>query len=141
MRKILMPLIVAAALTMTSSVAADKTPAPLTEKQAKLADRYLKGKVAGKPISCIGYRPDGSTIGISDDILLYRISSSLVYQNQLRTSCYGLADDRNILIIRSFGNGRCSGDFITLVDRYSGISSGSCTLGEFVPYHAPPKAG
>lgn len=109
----------------------------LTPRQLALLDRELGGKVAGEPVSCIPGRTADQTIRVSDDILLYRVSGRLVYKNDLRSSCPGLARDNDIIVSRTTGTGPCRGDIITLVDRTSGISGGSCSLGEFTPYRTP----
>ncbi len=136
MRIAITPLIIAAAMALSScapqNIAA--TPAPLTAKNAKLVEKLLKGKVAGKAVSCISNFRNQTALRISDDALLYRGGPNLVYRNQLRSSCPGLADDDDILIIRSFNAHHCTGDLIQLVDRYSGIPGPTCVLGDFVPY-------
>lgn len=114
----------------------DSTPAPLTEKQSALLMKELDGKVAGKPVNCISDFNAQQTIRVSDDILLYRVSSRLVYKNNLRSSCRGLARDNDIIVSEQFGSQKCSGDIIRLVDRTSGMRGGFCSLGDFVPYRS-----
>jgi hypothetical protein len=113
-------------------------PRELTPDQLALLDRNLGGKEAGAPIRCL---PAGSrnfdTIRVSDDILLYRQSGRVVYRNDLRGGCPGLARDNDILVFRNVGGITCRGDIFTLVDRTSGIRGGACVLGDFVPYRAP----
>ena len=106
----------------------------LTPDQMLLLDRNLGGKVAGRTVSCISSRTANQTIRVSDDILLYRVSGNLVYRNDLRSSCPGLARDDDIMVSNIRGSGPCRGDIIRLVDRASGITGASCVLGEFTPY-------
>jgi hypothetical protein len=113
---------------------ADSSPAPIAEKDAKLLAKELKGKVAGKPQSCISRFGNDNIIRISDDMLLFRESGRLVYQNKLRGRCPGLARDDDVIVTESFGGQTCSGDIIRLVDRFSGIPGPVCGLGEFIPY-------
>jgi hypothetical protein len=80
-------------------------------------------------------------IRISDDILLYRVSGNLVYKNNLRSSCPGLARDNDIVVSEQFGSQKCRGDLLKLVDRTSGIPGPVCSLGEFVPYRKDKTAG
>jgi hypothetical protein len=112
----------------------------LTPDQLALLESNLGGKVAGRPVSCLPARTADQTIRVSDNILLYRASGRLVYKNELRQSCPGLARDDDIIITRTYGNGPCRGDIIRLVDRTSGIGGSSCVLGDFVPYRTPPSA-
>jgi hypothetical protein len=116
----------------------DSTPKPLTAKQSTLLSKQLGGKVAGKPVNCISDFNGSNIIRISDDILLYRVSGNLVYKNNLRSSCPGLARDSDIIVTEQFGSQKCRGDLLRMVDRTSGMQGPVCSLGEFVPYR---KAG
>ena len=111
--------------------------AALTPKQAERLDKQLAGKVPGKPEKCLPSYRSNDTIRVSDSILLYRSSGNLVYRNDLRSSCPGLARDSDIMVVRQFGSSTCEGDFFHLVDRSSGIRGPTCVLGEFVPYRKP----
>lgn len=116
--------------------AAESTPQPLTEKQAKVMDRELKGRVAGAPQNCISsYNSDG-LVRVSDSILLYK-PGGVVYVNNLKSSCPGMASDSDIIVTQSYGSQTCEGDLIKLVDRTSGIQGPVCSLGKFVPYKKP----
>jgi len=119
----------------------ESTPTPLTEKQTQRLEKELAGKVAGTPVNCISDFNATNTIRISDDILLYRVSRNLVYKNNLRSSCPGLARDNDIIVSEQFGSQKCRGDFLKLVDRTSGIPGPVCSLGEFVPYRKDKNAG
>ncbi len=113
---------------------ADSAPKPLTAKQAKILANELDGKLAGTPVNCINSFPGINTIRVSDDILIYRVSGRLAYQNTLRSTCPGLSRDNDILVTETFGGSYCKGDLIKLVDRTSGIQGPVCSLGQFVPY-------
>ena len=67
----------------------------------------------------------------------YRSGGNLVYRNDLKNSCPGLARDSDIMVVRQFGSSTCEGDFFHLVDRSSGIRGPTCVFGEFVPYRKP----
>ena len=57
---------------------AENTPAPISDKSAKLLAKEMEGKVAGKPVSCISNIGNTSNIvRISDDLVLYRVSGRL----------------------------------------------------------------
>lgn len=119
----------------------DSTPMPLTEKQSATLSKQLAGKVAGDPVNCISDFQANHIIRVSDDILLYRVSGRLVYENRLRSSCPGLARDDDIIVSEQFGGQKCRGDLIRLVDRYSGMQGPVCSLGDFVPYRRDKEAG
>ena len=125
------------ALTACAAGSHDAQPAALTPDQLALLDRHLGGKVAGEPVSCITSTGSDETIRVADNILLYRVSGRLVYKNELRSSCPGMARDTDIIVSQTTGSGPCRGDIIHLVDRTSGIRGPSCSLGDFVPYRTP----
>ena len=117
----------------------DSTPKPLTEKQSAVLMKELNGKVAGTPVNCISDFNATNTIRVSDNILLYRVSGRMVYQNNLRSACSGLARDDDIIVSEQFGGQKCKGDIIRLVDRTSGMTGGVCSLGDFLPYRSEKK--
>jgi len=133
--------IVVAMAPLLASCAPAGTATPgaeaLTPKQAKLLDKQLGGKIPGEPVRCISNTASNETIRVSDDILLYRQSGRLVYRNDLKGSCPGLARDSDIMVVRQFGSQTCAGDFFHLVDRSSGIRGPTCVLGDFIPYRKP----
>jgi hypothetical protein len=139
------PIIFAAfALPMTTIVGCapvDSTPQPLTDKQSEQRAKLLAGKLAGKPMNCISDYGSTNMIRISDDIVHYRVSGNLVYENRLRSNCPGLADNDDIIVSEQYGSQKCSGDLLRLVDRTSGIQGPVCILGEFVPYRKDKNAG
>ncbi len=130
-------IVASAALTACAAPARQANAEALNPEQLALLERNLGGKVAGRPVSCIPSRTADQTIRVSDDILLYRVSGNLVYRNELRGSCPGLARDDDIIVSRTSGIGPCRGDIIHLVDRTSGLAGPSCVLGEFTPYRTP----
>ena len=114
------------------------TQSKLTEKQAKTLNEQLAGKVAGEPVNCLSPADARSPIRVSDDIMLYRVSRNKVYRNDLNGSCPGLARDSDIMVTESFGSSQlCSGDQFKLLDRTSGMWTGSCSFGKFTPYTTP----
>lgn len=141
MRPIVFSLLILPLATLAACSNMESTPAPLTEKQTERLDNELAGKVAGTPVNCISDFNAANTIRISDDILLYRISRNLVYKNNLRSSCPGLARDNDIIVSEQFGSQKCRGDLLKLVDRPSGIPGPVCSLGEFVPYRRDKTSG
>ena len=113
-------------------------PQPLTEKQAAKLDKALAGLVPGEKLSCVNREPQSNFTVISGNTLLYRVSRKLVYKNELIGSCSGLARG-DTMIVRTWGSQYCRGDITTSADLVSGITTGSCALGDFIPYRAPAK--
>lgn len=127
-------LIALAMLAGCAASEAQNAPAPLTDKQAKLLAKEIGGRTPGEPVSCISNIVQRNIIRVSDDMLLYRVSGRLVYQNKLRAPCPGLARDDDVIISEQFGSQQCRGDLLRLVDRVGGIPGPVCVLGDFVPY-------
>jgi hypothetical protein len=142
MHKVLTTLGVSASVLVTgcSISGAESTPMALTDKQAKLLEKQIGRKVAGEAVSCISNLDQNNVIRVSDDLLLYQVSSRLVYQNRLKSPCPGLARDSDIIVTEQFGSQLCRGDIIKLVDRLGGIPGPSCALGDFIPYRKAPAA-
>lgn len=113
-------------------------PKPLTDKQAATLDKALAGKVAGEKMSCINREPQTSLTVVSNSVLLYRVNRKLVYRNDLIGSCNGLAYG-DTMIVRSYGSQLCRGDLTTSANLMTGMTTGACALGDFVPYRAPGK--
>lgn len=111
-------------------------PRPLTDKQTAELDKALAGKVAGEKVSCINREPQTNLTVISNNVLLYKVSKRLVYRNDLIGSCNGLAYG-DTMIVRSFGSQLCRGDFTTTANLQTGMQTGACALGDFIPYRSP----
>lgn len=141
MRTIITAALLPAFALLTSCGEMNSTPQPLTDKQAATLTKQLDGKLAGAPVRCISDYSATNLVRISDDILLYRVSGNLVYRNNLRSTCPGLARDSDIIVTDQYGSQKCEGDLIRLVDRTSGIQGPVCSLGEFVPYRKDKNAG
>lgn len=134
-----------AAVPLVSACAPTQGRAPgaeaLKPKQLALLDKQLSDKIAEAPVKCVQNSNVMDTIRVSDSILLYRQSGRLVYRNDLRNSCPGLARDSDIMVVEQFGSQTCSGDFFHLVDRTSGMRGATCVFGEFTPYRKPAGDG
>lgn len=141
MRRMIFAALVMPSLALAACGEMDSTPVPLTDKQAQQLNKQLEGKVAGAPQRCISDSNADHMIRVSDDILLYRVSGKLVYRNNLRSTCPGLARDSDIIVTEQFGSQKCRGDLLRLVDRTSGIPGSVCSLGEFIPYRKDGGAG
>lgn len=135
MRAMIVPMLASMALM---GCAGTYEPTPLTEKQATELEKALVGKVAGEKVSCISRYPQSTLRVISNEVLLYRVNSKLIYRNDLIGSCSGLTRG-DTLVIRPTGSQYCRGDMARSVDLAVGMQSGGCALGDFTPYRTPPK--
>lgn len=131
-------MLVAPLILAGGAVDAGKSPA-LTDKQAARLEKELEGLEAGTPLTCISTRPQSTFRVISDTVVLYRVSSRLIYKNEVLGVCSGLTRAGNTLITRSWSTQQCRGDMATVTNLKVGVPVGYCSLGAFVPYTRPKK--
>ena len=134
------PALLLLALTASASVCAKTAEEKLSPKEAKELATALDGKVAGKPVSCVSTQQGQNLRAIGDDTLIYKVSKKLTYRNNLLGSCNGLSFG-DTLVLKVFGSQYCRGDIAHVVNLPSGAMTGSCALGDFVPYTTPAAAG
>jgi hypothetical protein len=108
----------------------------LSPAQAQQLAKLLDGKEAGTPVTCISARDGGDFKPIGDRILVYKRGKNLVYRNELIGSCAGLRFG-DTLVVQIQGSEYCRGDIARAVNLTSGTLTGSCALGDFVPYRTP----
>lgn len=128
---ILVPLVMMASACMTAKgveMAASKE----ASEQARLAKK-LEGFTAGEPRSCVDNRDLRGPRSYGKETLLFEASSKLYYLNRTSGSCDGVARG-DALVTRQFGSQMCRGDIARSADLVAGFQTGSCALGEFVPY-------
>lgn len=135
------------AVTALAALAAGCTANPPSpQAQARAADRQaaidaeladaLKGKVAGKAVSCINLRDIQSSRNIGEQTILYEMSPRLTYRNDPPGGCKGPGLGRT-LVTRTTTSQLCRGDIARVVDLQAGFEGGSCVYADFVPYRRP----
>lgn len=102
-------------------------------RDAARLDEALAGFTPGKPVSCLPNRDVRGPEAYGDSTLLFRVGRNLIYRSETRGSCRGVARG-DALITRQYSSRLCSGDIARTADLQGGFESGSCALGEFVPY-------
>ncbi len=121
------------AVTAMAACATASEPVQRSARMQQTYDRLLAGKVAGKPESCLPtYRSNDMTV-IDDHTILVR-DGRTVYVNNPPGGCMNLHQSGRALVTRNVGPQLCRGDIGTVVDNTSGVTVGSCALGDFVPY-------
>ena len=127
------PLLLTAA-TLTGCMTQPPPETQLAESQAKFQE-LTSGKVAGSAMSCLPPSVRSrNLVTIDDSTIAYVDSPRRVYVNHLRGECSNLRGGFYTLVVRSGGSGTCSGDIADVADVRTGITAGSCALGDFVPY-------
>lgn len=133
-----LPLLLAAALALPAAALALPAAAPKPTPDAQL-EKLLAGRVAGRPVPCIGLPRSDSPQIIPGRALVYRDGARL-YVNRPKAGAERL-DDRDLLVTRVNGGQLCSNDMIQRYDRIAPGPRGFVVLGDFVPYtRAKPGA-
>lgn len=140
--RFLVPSLLAAGALAAGATARQNDPGTsknTPEEQAAIA-RSLKGLVPGPAASCLpattsraaGSQVYGSTI-------IYTVSRGLKYRSDANTRCGRPGGTRqwDILVTNTPIGQNCSGDPVRLIDRNTGMLSGVCAFGPFVPYRRP----
>ena len=128
-------------ILLASTLAACTTSPPQMMERNARAEARLQEELAGlvvtgQPTSCIpNWRAD-QMIVIDDDTILFRDGPNRIWRNETRGNC-NMLDRGYTLVIRQTGSQLCSGEIGQVVDLQSGVSGGSCVLGEFVAYNRP----
>ncbi|WP_425409095.1 hypothetical protein [Hyphococcus sp.] len=115
---------IAAALATTSAGAF------FLERESDRAKEMLSQyERTGETVSCLSLRRVDDTDAVDDFTLLVEARGGDLYLNELNGRCIGLEREQRY-VRKSTQAQMCRGDIIQVVDN-SGISFGSCGLGEF----------
>lgn len=122
-------------LTTLAACGASVADQPRSARAQQALDRYLAGKIAGTPQSCLAtYRRD-DMVTIDDNTILFRDGANRYWRNDPRGGCNGLGQPGVAMVTKTFGGGQlCRGDIVQMTDLSTGVVVGSCSLNDFVPY-------
>lgn len=127
--------VTALALTIASAVPG---ATPVASRQSTAEQRHqdqlakaLAGLTPGKPVHCLSPR-DVSSLKAYGNTIVYTLGRNKKWVNDTGGGCSRLDDD--IIVSRTTMNQYCKGDIIETHDRTGGMTTGVCSLGEFVPY-------
>jgi hypothetical protein len=98
-------------------------------------DKTLAGLVPGKPVHCLSHYQATET-QTYENTILYVQGRNKVWRNDPSGGCMGLRHD-DILVTRTTSSQFCRGDIVETRSRTGGFTTGSCSLGDFVPYTRP----
>lgn len=126
--RLITPLIAAVALASGASAATSTVQQRAEARMAKL----LEGRVAGKPVDCIGLRSIQSTEIVDGTAIVYREIGNRIYVNQTDDP-RGLDRD-DILVTKPWGSRLCNLDVVRLLDSSTRFTRGAVSLRKFVPY-------
>ncbi|HUE79894.1 MAG TPA: hypothetical protein VMN38_09720 [Sphingomicrobium sp.] len=120
--------------------ACSTTPQPMgrsAEADAHLQE-LIAGKVPGQGRACLPHYRANNMVVIDDNTVVFD-SGRTVYRNDFQGgACSRLGSGFYAMLTKtSGGTGLCRGDIAQVVDTTTGITVGSCVLGDFVPYTTP----
>ena len=133
MRPLILPMLAALAACSTTPEQQEQAVAAQAETQGKLAAE-LAGLTPGEPIACLPEpaRTQEATAAFGPT-LVYRVTRNVKYRNDTLGGCERLSRG-DILVSRTPTGRTCRGDILRTLDPVSRFDTGSCTLGNFVPY-------
>ena len=112
--------------------------APQPGRSARAESHFqqlIAGKVAGRAVSCLPNYRASDMVVIDDDTLAFRDGNRRVWVTNLQQGCSSLGSGNYALVTRNFGGtGLCRGDIAEVADLVTGMTVGSCSFGDFVPY-------
>ena len=114
-------------------------PPQFSAREEKELARLLENKVPGEPVTCISSFKSSDLRALGDNTLVYRASKDLVYRNTLQGGCSGLSRGDTLVMNRTSASQYCRGDIARVVNLMSGAMTGSCALGDFIPYRTSGK--
>ena len=128
-----MLLLAAAATSLVACATTESQPDQRSAANQATYDRLLAGKTPGRAESCLPLQRSNDMVVIDDNTILYR-DGRTTYLNKPLGSCSLLGRGSYALVTRSSGSQLCRGDIGTVTDVSTGVTVGSCALGDFVPY-------
>ena len=124
---------------LTGACAATPTNEPRSARAQQQLDRYLTGKVAGAPRTCLPRYSADDMVVVDDNTILFR-DGRRVWRTEMLGGCSGLSRAGSALLTRQFGSGElCRGEIARVIDTSAGFTAGSCSFGDFVPYSPPDR--
>lgn len=122
-------------LAVAGCASLENSPAwmQLQAREATRLNDALAGFNPGKPVSCLPNRDIRGPEAYGETTLLFRVNRKLIYRTETRGTCRGIAQG-DALITKQFSSQLCAGDIAYSTDLRTGFQSGTCALGEFIPY-------
>lgn len=127
---IVLPLILAAGCATSAT---DETRLHVQQQEAARLDAALAGFTPGTPVTCLPSQDVRGPEAYGENVLLFRVGQNLIFRSTTHGSCRGVGRGET-LITRHYTGRMCSGDIARTANLTTGIETGSCVLGDFVPY-------
>lgn len=102
-------------------------------RDAAKLEETLAGYTPGKPVNCVDNRDLRGPEAYGETTLLFRASRKLIWRTETSGSCDDIKRG-DALITHQYSSRLCQGDIARTADLRAGFQTGSCVIGEFVPY-------
>ncbi|UZK65845.1 hypothetical protein [Sphingomonas sp. M1-B02] len=123
---------VAAFLLLAGFATTGATDQRSPDSRGAKVERSLDGLTPGAPLRCLR-RGEANQIRSFGNSILYVAGRNRIWRNDVVGTCAGLARG-DIVVTKSLGSDACSGDLVQTRAATGGMLTGSCSLGNFVPY-------
>lgn len=123
-------------LAAAAAIASCATPEPPAQRSAQMQQTYerlLAGKTAGPAQACLPLHRTNDMTVIDEQTLVFR-DGRTTWVNTMNGACSSLDRAGNAIVNRTFGAQLCSGEIARVVNTSTGMTVGSCSYGDFVPY-------
>lgn len=102
-------------------------------RDAAKLDETLAGFTPGKPVNCVENRDLRGPEAFGEHTLIFRASRKLIWRTETSGSCDDVKRG-DALITHQFTSRLCKGDIARTANLQVGFQTGTCVIGEFVPY-------
>ena len=131
---LLTPFLLAGALgACTPTPAETAAAADASARNESRIASVLHDRIAGRPTDCVQQTQLRGSDNYGKTILYRGIGDQIIYRNDTSGGCRSFREGY-ALVSRTPTDQLCRGDILNSVDPHNGMSGGSCSLGEFVPY-------
>ena len=102
-------------------------------RDAAKLDEALAGYTPGTPVNCVESRDLRGPEAYGEHTLIFRASRKLIWRTETSGSCDDVKRG-DALVTRQYTSRLCKGDIARTANLQAGFSTGTCVIGEFVPY-------
>lgn len=129
-RRLAVPVLILGTIgAATAATSAQNRPNPAMAK----IERSLNGLTPGAPLTCIR-RDNINQIQTAEGVILYIGGKHRMYRNAVSGHCSGLKRGDVVVSGSTDARSYCRGDLVQTRAPTGGAYTGSCALGDFIPY-------
>jgi hypothetical protein len=123
----------ALALVAGCAASAESDEIARADGEARLAAELRDYRQSGNTVSCVPLRHLGGNRSAGEGAVIFGGNGKRIYVNRPAGGCPQIRSG-TALTLRTTGTQMCRGDIVSVFDTHTGVSYGSCGLGDFTPY-------